>query len=202
MRKEEFMRELEYLLQDIPDEEKADALAYYQDYLEEAGPENEQQAIADLGSPDEAAKALIVDLAAQNIKEKPKTMKGGLSALWIAVLAVCSAPVTLPIAICLLAVIAVVLFCVGIALFCVVISAVAVAASGILTLFGGIVLLFRSLGDGLCNIGLGLFSTGLGILFVYGAILLFKWLIRKASVSLGKITKGGRRNEKNNCRSN
>ena len=102
------------------------------------------------------------------------------------------------IAICLLAVIAVVLFCVGIALFCVVISAVAVAASGILTLFGGIVLLFRSLGDGLCNIGLGLFSTGLGILFVYGAILLFKWLIRKASVSLGKITKGGRRNEKNN----
>ena len=198
MPKTEYMKILTHNLRRLPKEDYDRAIEYFEEYFAEAGPENEQQAIADLGSPDEAAKALIVDLAAQNIKEKPKTMKGGLSALWIAVLAVCSAPVTLPIAICLLAVIAVVLFCVGIALFCVVISAVAVAASGILTLFGGIVLLFRSLGDGLCNIGLGLFSTGLGILFVYGAILLFKWLIRKASVSLGKITKGGRRNEKNN----
>lgn len=198
MTKTEYMKILTHNLRRLPKEDYDRAIEYFEEYFAEAGPENEQQAIADLGSPDEAAKALIVDLAAQNIKEKPKTMKGGLSALWIAVLAVCSAPDTLPIAICLLAVIAVVLFCVGIALFCVVISAVAVAASGILTLFGGIVLLFRSLGDGLCNIGLGLFSTGLGILFVYGAILLFKWLIRKASVSLGKITKGGRRNEKNN----
>ena len=198
MTKTEYMKILTHNLRRLPKEDYDRAIEYFEEYFAEAGPENEQQAIADLGSPDEAAKALIVDLAAQNIKEKPKTMKGGLSALWIAVLAVCSAPVTLPIAICLLAVIAVVLFCVGIALFCVVISAVAGAASGILTLFGGIVLLFRSLGDGLCNIGLGLFSTGLGILFVYGAILLFKWLIRKASVSLGKITKGGRRNEKNN----
>lgn len=198
MTKTEYMKKLTHNLRRLPKEDYDRAIEYFEEYFAEAGPKNEQQAIADLGSPDEAAKALIVDLAAQNIKEKPKTMKGGLSALWIAVLAVCSAPVTLPIAICLLAVIAVVLFCVGIALFCVVISAVAVAASGILTLFGGIVLLFRSLGDGLCNIGLGLFSTGLGILFVYGAILLFKWLIRKASVSLGKITKGGRRNEKNN----
>ena len=198
MTKTEYMKILTHNLRRLPKEDYDRAIEYFEEYFAEAGPENEQQAIADLGSPDEAAKALIVDLAAQNIKEKPKTMKGGLSALWITVLAVCSAPVTLPIAICLLAVIAVVLFCVGIALFCVVISAVAVAASGILTLFGGIVLLFRSLGDGLCNIGLGLFSTGLGILFVYGAILLFKWLIRKASVSLGKITKGGRRNEKNN----
>ena len=72
------------------------------------------------------------------------------------------------------------------------------AAAAIEDQFDELAQMFRSLGDGLCNIGLGLFSTGLGILFVYGAILLFKWLIRKASVSLGKITKGGRRNEKNN----
>ena len=37
MRKDVFIKELEYLLQDIPDEDKADAIAYYQDYLEEAG---------------------------------------------------------------------------------------------------------------------------------------------------------------------
>ena len=198
MTKTEYMKKLAHNLRRLPKEDYDRAVEYFEEYFAEAGPENEQQAISDLGSPDEAAKALIVDLAARNIKEKPKTMKRGLSTLWIAVLAVCSAPVTLPVAICILAVIGAVLLCVGIALFCVVITAIAVAASGILSLFGGIILLFRSLGDGLCNIGLGLFSTGAGILFVYGAILLFKGFIRKASVSLGKITKGGRRNEKSN----
>ena len=198
MTKTEYMKKLAHNLRRLPKEDYDRAVEYFEEYFAEAGPENEQQAISDLGSPDEAAKALIVDLAAQNIKEKPKTMKRGLSTLWIAVLAVCSAPVTLPVAICILAVIGAVLLCVGIALFCVVITAIAVAASGILSLFGGIILLFRSLGDGLCNIGLGLFSTGAGILFVYCAILLFKGFIRKASVSLGKITKGGRRNEKSN----
>ena len=41
MNREEFMKELEYLLSDIPDEEKAEAIGYYRDYLEEAGEENE-----------------------------------------------------------------------------------------------------------------------------------------------------------------
>lgn len=62
MRKEEFMRELEYLLQDIPDEEKADALAYYQDYLEEAGPENEEAVIRDFGSPERIAAMIRCDV--------------------------------------------------------------------------------------------------------------------------------------------
>ena len=35
MNREEFMKELEYLLSDIPDEEKAEAIGYYRDYLEE-----------------------------------------------------------------------------------------------------------------------------------------------------------------------
>ena len=45
MNREIFMKELEYLLQDIPEEDKADALAYYRDYLEEAGEENEEAVI-------------------------------------------------------------------------------------------------------------------------------------------------------------
>ena len=37
MRKEEFFDKLEYLLQDIPDQDREDALDYYRDYLAEAG---------------------------------------------------------------------------------------------------------------------------------------------------------------------
>ena len=39
MKKEAFLERLEALLQDIPEEEKRDAIDYYRDYLEEAGPE-------------------------------------------------------------------------------------------------------------------------------------------------------------------
>ena len=45
---EAFMRELEYLLQDVQDEEKDEALQYYRDYFDEAGPENEEQVILSL----------------------------------------------------------------------------------------------------------------------------------------------------------
>lgn len=193
MTKTEYMKTLSHNLRRLPKEDYDRAIEYFEEYFTEAGPENEQQAISDLGDPEEAAKALIMDLASQNVQKKPKTMKRGLSALWIAILAVCAAPVAVPVAACVLITIGILLLCVGITLACIVISAVAVAASGIVSIFGGMILLFHSLGDGLCNIGAGLFAAGAGLLFIYGSILLFQWFIRKISVSLGKMTKGGRK---------
>ena len=55
MKKEEFMEKLEYLLQDVNEEEREAALTYYRDYLDEAGPENEEKAIEDFGSPERVA---------------------------------------------------------------------------------------------------------------------------------------------------
>ncbi|MCI8948788.1 MAG: DUF1700 domain-containing protein [Lachnospiraceae bacterium] len=68
MRKVDFMEKLEYLLQDIPDEDKGDALAYYQDYLEEAGPENEETVIREFGSPERIAAIIRADLSG-NLEE-------------------------------------------------------------------------------------------------------------------------------------
>ena len=62
MNKEEFMKELEYLLQDIPEEEKEDALEYYRDYLEEAG-EEEEQVLREFGSPERIAAMIRADIA-------------------------------------------------------------------------------------------------------------------------------------------
>lgn len=62
MTRDVFMKELEYLLQDIPDEDKADAIAYYRDYLEEAGPENEEKVIRDFGSPERIAAIIRADI--------------------------------------------------------------------------------------------------------------------------------------------
>lgn len=61
MRREEFMRELEYLLRDIPVNEKEDALAYYENYFDEAGAENEYKVIQELGSPASVAEKILAD---------------------------------------------------------------------------------------------------------------------------------------------
>lgn len=63
MNRTEFLDRLEYLLQDIPEEEKAEAIAYYRDYLEDAGDENEEQAIRDFGSPERVAAIIRSDLS-------------------------------------------------------------------------------------------------------------------------------------------
>ena len=58
MNKDIFLRDLDRFLSDIPQEEREQALKYYEDYFEDAGPENEQQVIQELGSPVELAKQI------------------------------------------------------------------------------------------------------------------------------------------------
>lgn len=62
MRKEEFISKVEYLLSDISNEEKYDAINYYRDYIEEAGPEKEEEVLAEFGSPERIAAIIRSDL--------------------------------------------------------------------------------------------------------------------------------------------
>ena len=86
MTKKEYMKKLAYQLRRLPKEDFDKAMDYFEEYFEDAGIENEQKAIEDLGAPEEAASALILDLAQENAVKPPKTMKRRFSALWIAIL--------------------------------------------------------------------------------------------------------------------
>ena len=55
MNRIEFMEELSGLLQDIPEEDRMDALNYYNDYFDDAGAENEKNVIDELESPEKVA---------------------------------------------------------------------------------------------------------------------------------------------------
>ena len=46
MNRIEFMTELAALLQDVPVEERREAMQYYNDYFDDAGEENEEQVIS------------------------------------------------------------------------------------------------------------------------------------------------------------
>ena len=62
MKRDQFLKELERLLQGIPEQERKEAMQYYMDYFDDAGPENEERVIAELGSPESVARTIKEDL--------------------------------------------------------------------------------------------------------------------------------------------
>lgn len=60
--REEYLWQLSQQLYRIPAEEREAALEYYRNYFEEAGTENEEHVMAELGSPEELAKSIIADV--------------------------------------------------------------------------------------------------------------------------------------------
>lgn len=65
MNRIEFMTELAALLQDVPVEERREAMQYYNDYFDDAGEENEEQVISELGNPAKVAATIKADLGSQ-----------------------------------------------------------------------------------------------------------------------------------------
>ena len=65
MKSREYMERLEQLLLVLPEEERMEALQYYSDYLEDAGVENEDRVIRELGSPEEVAAKIRVGFAGE-----------------------------------------------------------------------------------------------------------------------------------------
>lgn len=55
MNRIDFMSRLALLLSDIPESEREEAIVYYNDYLNDAGVENEEEVLADLGTPEQLA---------------------------------------------------------------------------------------------------------------------------------------------------
>mgnify|MGYP000650606235 CR=1 FL=1 len=114
MNRIEFMEELSRLLQDIPEEDRMDALNYYNDYFDDAGAENEKNVIDELESPEKVAAKIKAD------REDPEDGKAGmpmeqdnkpwtnkwLKMILIVAIILIGCPVIVPVAIGLLAAIA------------------------------------------------------------------------------------------------
>lgn len=89
-----FLAALEQLLAPLPESERKDALSYYEDYLDAAGPENEARAIAELGSPEEVARKILDEQSPQGASAAPASpaprsrwrmvLGGGLAVLVLA----------------------------------------------------------------------------------------------------------------------
>ncbi len=59
MTKYEYLAKLEQLLSSLPEQERRDAMNYYEEYFVSAGPEKEAETIRELGTPEEAARKIL-----------------------------------------------------------------------------------------------------------------------------------------------
>ena len=71
MNRAQFMEQLEKLLSDISEEERQEALDYYESYFDDAGEDQEANVIRELGSPGKVAAIIKADLreSSQNYRE-------------------------------------------------------------------------------------------------------------------------------------
>lgn len=192
MTKVEYLAKLDKYLRKLPKEDYQEAMDYFSEYFEEAGPENEAQVIAELGTPKEAARDIISRLLDEKIIDQEKTPKSRVSMVWLAILAILSAPVTLPLALFLfLAVITI--LALGVAAISVVLSlGVAFLTSGIYMLFDSWSYLNISFSATALSFGLGLLALGLSLLALLAAGAVCK-VVGRSIVNLARKTENKRR---------
>ena len=105
MNRNEYMAALRRALSVLPEEERASALRYYEEYFDDAGPENEQRVIADLGAPETVAEQILADYReltavphqdAGGMAGKPKRRWRGVPPWLLVVLVLLAIPVGVP----------------------------------------------------------------------------------------------------------
>lgn len=196
MNREEYMKLLKKQLRKLPKEDFEKAVAYYEEYFDEAGAENERQAIEDLGSPEEAAGQIIRDIAINNTKEPAGGVKKGMNAVWVGILAVFAAPVALPILLFSLLFLLCLLLIVLVMVLCVFASGASIIVAGPIAIAGGFSVITENAAAALCCFGYGLIGIGAGLLLVYAMYHLCRIMINKLIKVFGKMAeKGGKKHE-------
>ena len=136
MTRTEYLNQLETYLMKLPQADRIEAMDYFKELFDDAGPEGEEELMTSLGSPKEAAHDILTTLLDKKINEE-NSNKNNRQVLQIAILALLAAPIGIPVGIGLLMAI--------IGIFIAAVSALlaffAVSAAGLI--LGG-VLLFES----------------------------------------------------------
>ncbi|WP_138264476.1 DUF1700 domain-containing protein [[Clostridium] hylemonae] len=200
MNRIEFMTELAALLQNVPVEERREAMQYYNDYFDDAGEENEQRVIEELGSPAKVAGTIKAGLSGDDGAqgefsetgyrdtrferrdvpagregyrygdEEPPRTNRTLKIILIVAIIIVGAPVVIPLAV---GISAAVFACVAASFLfflALVIASIAVAIAGISLLCIGIANLVPALAVGMALVGTGLLLAVLGAIATVGTI--------------------------------
>ncbi|MFF2793242.1 DUF1700 domain-containing protein [Lysinibacillus xylanilyticus] len=189
MNRASFLKKLRGKLQRLPAHEIDAALAYYEEYFDEAGEENEQRVIQQLGSPSHVASQIMADYALKDLEatSTSTSTKKNMSAIWLIILAIISAPLSLPLLVVAIALI----FSFGAVIFSFIIAIIAtmlgIFFGGIVALISGFFILAQDWATALLFMGIGFIVTGLGILLFPIVARLIKTIVVVCVEALGKL---------------
>ncbi|MBG9452793.1 hypothetical protein ABE61_01495 [Lysinibacillus sphaericus] len=191
MNRASYLKKLRGKLQRLPAHEVNAALAYYEEYFDEAGEENEQRVIQQLGSPSHVASQIMADYALKDLEatstSNSTSTKKNMSAIWLIILAIITAPLSLPLLVVAIALI----FSFGAVIFSIIIAIIAtmlgIFFGGIVALISGFFILTQHWQTALLFMGVGFIVTGLGILLFPIVARLIKTIVVVCVEALGNL---------------
>ena len=193
MTRTEYLAKLDRYLHRLPQEDYQEAMDYFTEYFDEAGPENEARVIEELGTPQEAAQDILNALWDKRELDDEESHHSRARILWIALLALLAAPRALP------AIILAIVFFIGFIGMIMVFfgTAVVLLLSGIALLASLVWESFTVIPHSLAAISL---SLGVGLVALGGCLLLFllftllaKAMTRLILALISWLTKKGKR---------
>lgn len=198
MNRKEFMRQLELLLSDISEDERREALDYYESYFDEAGEEEEASVIQKLGSPGKVAAIIKADLRENGETDRdytdnsygtqepeaqgqqhtdrrergyrPKEKKGRGRLTLLIILLIFLSPFFAGAAGGILGVIVTIIFLPFLLAFGIGAGVICLLAGGILLAIAGIGLCASYAAGGVLSIGIGLIFTAIGLVGLVFAV--------------------------------
>ena len=179
MHSDDYIRKLRRLLRDLPAEEREDAIAYYEEYFAEAGPDKAREVMDRLGPPKTVAAGIRADHAMRSMEQdgKPR-MKKGIFAVWLTVLGIFAMPIALPLAVAIFSLALTALVVVAVLILSVFLVAISVIGAGLISAVSGAVIALQSISSGIFYGGMGLAAVGAGLLLFIFALWLSRISIR------------------------
>ena len=182
MNRQEFIADLKKKLRKLPFDEIKEAVDYYEGYFDDAGVENEQAVIEELGSPSAVASQIIATFAVKEA-DTEKSGKKNWRTVWLVILALFASPIAVPIAVSLGAVAIALLITVFSVLLSFFVTGIALVIAGLASIVAGFLVIFQSVPTTLFYVGAGLICLGIGAAIVIATLNLskicFRWLTKK-----------------------
>lgn len=195
MNRRDFFADLIGELRNIEPIELQDVLQYYNEYFDEAGVENEQAVIVELGSPKELAVSIKANSSIKYLETGNPSTKKSLNAVWIAIGAIFAAPIALPLAIAFGAVAITLVITFAILIFTVFLVSFCFAVSGVLIAIASFVVIPTSFPSFLLMLGAGLILAGLSIIIFIPTLMLSRSSFKGLAIFINR--KILRRNKSN-----
>lgn len=175
MTKELFLKELERKLKYLPADERTDAVEFYREYFEDAGPENEQKVLEELKSPSHIASKILAEFAEKEMSAgdnaKSKRKRNVSNVVVFTVLALFAAPIALPFLLALVIIMVVLFITLGACLF-----AFFMMSFGFF--IGALWMLFWKPDVAFLLLGFALIATGISIMLILFIKFLFSFIIK------------------------